>query len=71
MEDDLDSARRGVHPLVAAKLTFNDLDFAGELGEIGAVARREVVEHAHVIAAFDERPNEVRAEDLHGSATTW
>ena len=47
--------------------------------EVAPVARGEVVEHAHVVAALEQGPDEVRAdeaaaagdEDSHGSATTW
>ena len=61
MIDDLDAAHRRVHALVGAQLAFDDLDV--EALEIGAVPGREVVEHAHVVAALQERFGEVRADE--------
>ena len=47
--------------------------------QVGPVSSGEVVEHAHFVAAPEQRTDEVRAdetaaardEDFHGSATTW
>ena len=79
MEHDLDAARRSVHALVAPELALDDLDVVRELREVRAVAGGEVVEHADVVAALDQRADEVGAdesapagdEDFHGSAATW
>ena len=79
MEDELAAANRRVHALVAPQLPLDQLDV--EPVEVLAAARREVVEDAHVVAALEQRPHEVRAdearaacdEDCHLglSATTW
>ena len=50
MEDDLAAADRVVDALVALNVALDQLDLAGEAGEVLAVARREVVEHADVVA---------------------
>ena len=82
MEDDLDAAHGGVHALVRAEVALDDLDLAAERREVPAAARREVVEDADVVAALEERRDEVRADEpgaardegaRHGafSATTW
>ena len=77
--DDLGLADGVVDALVAAQLALDDLHVEGV--EVGAVAGREVVEHAHLVAALEQRAHEVRAdeaaaagdEDFHcgASATTW
>ena len=73
---------RVVDALVAAQLALDDLDVAAPV-EVRAAAGREVVEHAHVVAALEQRPHEVRADEpgaagdehppAHAgtSATTW
>ena len=61
VEDDLGAANGVVHALVAAQLALDDLDV--EAGEVRAVAGREVVEHAHLVAALEQRPDEVRADE--------
>jgi len=58
---DLDAAYGGVDALVGAELSLDDLDV--ETLEVRAVARREVVEHADVVAALDERIHEIRADE--------
>ena len=79
MEDELAAANRRVDALVAPQLALDQLHV--EPVEVLAAAGREVVEHAHVVAALEQRPHEVRAdearaaryEDCHLglSATTW
>ncbi len=77
MEDDLDSAYGVVDPLVAPELALDELDVPIEPGQIGAVAGREVVEHAHVVAPCEQSANDVRPdeagaagdEDLHAGRT--
>ena len=79
MEDELDSPRRRVDALVAPQLALHELDLVLDVGQVVAVAGREVVEHAHLVAALEQAPDEVRAdesraagdEDFHASATTW
>src|SRR5579862_208050 len=61
MEDDLGAADRVVHALVATQLPLDDLDV--EPGEVLAAAGREVVEHAHVVAALEQAPDEVGADE--------
>ena len=61
MVDDLAPADGVVHALVAAQLALDDLDV--EPVEVRAVAGREVVEHAHLVAALEQRANEVRADE--------
>ena len=79
MVDDLDAADGVVHALVAAQLALDDLDV--EPVEVRAAAGREVVEHAHVVAALEQRAHEVRADEARTAgderlrhsltATTW
>ena len=79
MEDDLDAAHGVVDALVAAELALDELDVSIESRQVGAVAGREVVEHAHVVApreqrANDVRPDEARAagdEDLHARTVPY
>src|SRR5581483_3549268 len=59
--DDLDAAHRVVDALVAAQLALDDLYV--EPLEVRAVAGREVVEHAHLVAALEQGAHEVRAEE--------
>ena len=61
MEHELDAAHRVVHALVRAELALDDLD--AETVQVRAVARREVVEHAHVVAALEQGAHEVRADE--------
>jgi len=63
MEHDLDSARGGVYTLVAPQLAFHDLDLVGELGEVRAIAGREIVEDANFVAALDQGAGEVRPDE--------
>ena len=78
VEDELDAAGRVVHALVAPQLALDDLDVV-EPDEVAAVAGREVVEHAHLVAALEQAADEIGADEagapgdqnLHGSATTW
>jgi hypothetical protein len=72
-----------VDAFVRAELALHDLDVVRDVGQVRPLAGREVVEDAHAVAAPDERPDEVRAdepaaagdEDAAGydatSATTW
>ena len=82
MEDELDAPHRGVDALVRAEITFHHLDVPPERREVGAASGGEVVEDADVVAALEQRLDEVRAdeacaagdEDLRHaarSATTW
>src|SRR5581483_11598422 len=59
--DDLPAADRVVYALVAAELSFDDVDV--EAVEVRAVPRREVVEHADLVAALEQRAHEVRADE--------
>ena len=81
MEDDLGPAHRVVDALVGAELA---LDHGGvEAGQVRTAPRGEVVEHAHLVAALEQRAHEVRADEptaagderdaAHAdfSATTW
>ena len=61
VEHDLDAAYGVVHAFVAAELSLDDLHV--EPFEIVAIAGREVVEHAHVVAAIEQRADEVRADE--------
>ncbi len=63
MVDDLDAARRVVHALVAPELALDDLDRVDDLREVRPVAGGEVVEHAHLVAAREQRAHEVRADE--------
>src|SRR5829696_3167113 len=63
MEDELDAARGGVHALVAAEVAFHELDLIPHVREVGAVAGGEVVEHPHVVAAREQRADEVAADE--------
>ena len=68
-----------VHALVAPQLALDDLDV--EAVEVLAVAGREVVEHAHLVAALEQRAHEVRADEAaaagdedarhQATASTW
>ena len=82
MEDDLGPADRSMDPFVRTEVALDDLDVASERGEVRAAPGREVVEHADVVAALEQRLDEVRADEpgaardedaAHGarSATTW
>ena len=61
MVDDLDAADGVVHALVAAQLALDDLD--AEPVQVRAVAGREVVQHAHLVAALQQRADEVPADE--------
>jgi hypothetical protein len=52
-----------MYTFVAAQLALHDLDLLREVGKVRAVARREVVEDADVVATFGERAGEVRADE--------
>ncbi len=79
MVDDLDPADGVVHALVAPQLALDDLDV--EPLEVRAVAGREVVEHAHLVAALEQPAHEVRADEAgaagdehaghQATASTW
>ena len=79
MVDDLGAAHGVVHALVAAQLALDDLDV--EPLEVRAAAGGEVVEHAHVVAALEQRAHEVRADEAgaagdeherhQATASTW
>jgi hypothetical protein len=82
VEDDLDASHRGVDALVGAEIAFDHLDLAPERGEVRAAPRREVVEHANVVATREQPLDEVRADEARAachedpghaarSATTW
>ena len=63
MEDDLDAAHGRVDALVRAQVALDELDVVLEPGEVGPAAGREVVEHADVVAAREQRADEVRADE--------
>ena len=63
VEDDLDAADGRVHALVRAEVALDDLDVPSELREVRPAAGREVVEHADVVAALEQRLDEVRADE--------
>ena len=77
--DGLRPAHGVVHTLVAAQLALDDLDV--EAVEVRAVAGGEVVEHAHLVAALEQRADEVRADEAgaagdedarhQATASTW
>ena len=83
MEDDVDPADGVVHALVAPQLPLDDLDVGVEPGEVVPVAGGEVVEHAHAVAALEQRVYQARADEAAAagdedapaqrgtSATTW
>jgi hypothetical protein len=50
-----------MHALVGTELALDDLDL--EALEIGPIAGREVVQHAHFVSALDERVHEIRADE--------
>ena len=76
-------AHGGVDALVRAQVALDDLDVVGDVGEVLAAAGGEVVEHAHPVAAREQRAHEVRADEAGAagdehvathagrSATTW
>ena len=57
---DLDAPGCGVHALVRAQFALDDLDV--EPFEVAATSRGEVVQHADVVAALEERAHEIRAD---------
>ena len=63
MEHDLGPANGVVHAFVAPELPFDDLDVMLEAGEIPPAARREVVEHADLVASCEEGADQVRADE--------
>ena len=63
MEHELGAADGRVDTLVAPQLSFDHLDVRLEAGEVRAASGREVVEHAHLVAAREQRSNEVRADE--------
>ena len=79
MVDDLRTANRVVYALVAAQLSLDDLEV--EALEIRTVSGREVVEHADVVPALEQRAHEVGADEAgaardegarhHATASTW
>ena len=81
MEDDLDSAHRVVHALVAPQLALDNLELLDDVGEVSSVAGGEVVEHAHGVALLEQPAREVRADEsaapgdenalAHATAVTW
>jgi hypothetical protein len=46
-----------------AQIAFNQLDPIGDFLEILALAGREVVEHSHVVAAFQQITDEIGANE--------
>src|SRR4051794_773491 len=58
VEHELDAPRRRVHALVRAQLALHHLDV--QALDVGAVPRGEVVQDAHVVAALEQRADEVR-----------
>ena len=80
MEDDLGAADGVVHALVAMRSSPSTTSTSRPV-EVRAAAGREVVEHAHLVAALEQRAHEVRADEpgaagderLHGAftAVTW
>jgi hypothetical protein len=79
VEDDLGAADRVVDALVAPQLALDEVDVVVDLGQVRPVPGREVVEYPDLVAALEQRPDEVRADEarstgderLHASATTW
>src|ERR687891_1305812 len=69
VEDELDASYRVMHALVAPELPLDELDVPVQPREVRAVASREVVEHAHVVAAGEQRAYEVRAEEARSPAS--
>ena len=63
MKDDVAALDRVGDALVALYVTLDDVDVAGEAGEVLAVACREVVEDADVRAVRDKALDQVRADE--------
>src|SRR5207244_12610401 len=70
----------GGDSLVTPQLAVDELDVVLDVLEVGPVSGGEVVEDAHAVAALEQRPDEVRADEPaaaghehahQGSATTW
>jgi hypothetical protein len=81
VEDHVDAADGGVHALVRTEIALDQVDVVLQLREIGATPGREVVEDANVVAALEQRANQVGADEAAAagdeglqrgtSATTW
>ena len=63
VEDDLASLDGREHPLEAPQIAFDDLDVLRDVKKVSAIAGREVVEDTHVVAAGEERVDEMRADE--------
>src|SRR5262245_18650973 len=59
----VDAARGGVDSIGIADVAADELDVAFDLGEPPQRAARIVVEHAHGLAAADERLDQRRADE--------
>jgi hypothetical protein len=58
VEHDLDAADRPRQLLVVANVAFDELDAVGDVRQVLALARREVVDDPDAVAARDQRPRD-------------
>ena len=63
MEDHLDAADRAREQRVVADVAFEELDAIGDVGEVLALAGREVVDDANAVAARDQRARDRRSDE--------
>jgi hypothetical protein len=59
VKDQLAAAHRVVGALVAADVSLDHLDFTGEVSEVVAASRREVVEHTDAVPVAQQAVGEV------------
>jgi hypothetical protein len=69
-------------PFVGPEVALDDLDVTPQRREVRAASGREVVEHSDIVAALEQRLDEIRADEPGAardedaahearSATTW
>ena len=63
MEDDVDAVERPLDRGAIDQVALDELDAVAQVGEILAMARAQIVEHANPIAALDERRRDVRTDE--------
>lgn len=63
MEDEVATANRVVHALVALDVTFDELDVVEQPGEVFAVASGEVVKDAHTVAIRKQARDQARPDE--------
>ena len=63
MEDDIHAGDRATTHVRVAEIPEHKLDTIGQVGEIGFVARAEIVHHPNGVSESDESFGEVRADE--------